>query len=123
MLSFSYEITHIDGTENVWADLLSRWIDPILIQRGIRSVKRRHTYHMDDYDHVHTLQSDSFEIPQLDDIIRVQQQFIHDLPDDAIQNDVGLYVVNNLIWIPPRDIELTTRLMIIGHCGPQGHRG
>nr|CCA26208.1 AlNc14C358G10965 [Albugo laibachii Nc14] len=27
------------------------------------------------------------------------------------------------IWIPPKDVETTTSLMILGHCGAQGHRG
>jgi hypothetical protein len=34
----------------------------------------------------------------------------------------GLWMEGGKIWIPPTDVELTTRLMIVAHCGPKGHR-
>ncbi|GMF16577.1 unnamed protein product [Phytophthora fragariaefolia] len=89
LTGLTYQIEHIDGTANVWADLLSRWRAP-----SEEVVGEEH-----------------------------QAKYRNAAPPAANRGKNGNIVVEDRIWIPSAATELLQRIMVVAHCGSQGHRG
>jgi transposase InsO family protein len=114
LVGFRYTIEHVAGTDNCWADLLSRWATPLAAPLRTLSL--------------HPFNSPMpFDWPSLT-CISASQQLHH--PDED-RKDLKLmdgYFYRNsdehrAVWIPEADTALQTRLLIVGHFGLSGHRG
>lgn len=109
--AYNYTCVHIPGEENVWADLLSRWVPTGTVRRLVS---------------VPVLPSSSspeFEWPSIGDISVIQEQFKAERPEH-LTNCEGLYKnPSGAVWIPDSAADLQLRLCIIAHTGPSGHRG
>jgi hypothetical protein len=68
LLSFQYEIYHIAGELNVWADLLSRWIDKPETIKSLKRSKRVPKFVADQYSHIDPLGAGRMEMPPSDAI-------------------------------------------------------
>ncbi|KAE9009233.1 hypothetical protein PR001_g16486 [Phytophthora rubi] len=93
-----YTIEHIAGIDNVWADLVSRWGQqpaPEATQVSARA----------------------------DEVLRQQTQFKNSLKTSEFTLHDGCILIEGRMWIPSQATELIKRLMVIAHCGSQGHRG
>ncbi|KAE9065928.1 hypothetical protein PF010_g28013 [Phytophthora fragariae] len=67
----------------------------------------------------------SFTWPTLEEIISAQERYVHTVASDFLvkgQSGKGWYH-NKRLWIPSQCNDLRQRLMVIAHCGAQGHRG
>lgn len=128
LVEFDYVIEHIEGPHNVWADLLSRWGQPP-VDIAVRRVRTRsssrptrprppRTAHL-----LRPLDDDGFIWPSFSEIRGVQQQYSTSCPRSAQRKREGVWYINHKLWIPSEASSLTQRLLIIAHCGPQGHRG
>jgi RNase H-like domain found in reverse transcriptase/Reverse transcriptase (RNA-dependent DNA polymerase) len=122
LMSYQYVVNHIPGDENVWADMLSRWGGTVGRPRSIKRVK--HVLLQDEWSAVSALSSSSFEKPSLKSILETQQQHLDDAVVEELKEDEESQVwkIGDRVWIPANDVKMTTRLMVIAHCGPQGHR-
>ena len=72
--AFAYNIEHISGEDNLWADLLSRWAQPrsTVNLKGLRLPKPP------------LKPLDSHEWPTWDTIAQAQQTHIHQYPDQCV---------------------------------------
>ena len=112
---YNYTCVHINGTDNVWADLLGRWSAALpTIQRLV---------------YVPELPSSSaedFEWPTAVDLYKAQQSAPEDARPPALkqENADALYKTEtNAVWIPDEAADMQLRLCVIAHTGPAGHRG
>lgn len=108
----------------MWADMISRWagVTPTTchVKRATtRSARQGATPKRD----VRPLDQDNLVWPTLKGIQRVQQEYKRQLSADAHLDDDGVWRVGSLIRISTNATDLIKRLMIVAHCGPQGHRG
>ena len=89
-----------------------------------RAVKRlKHALTQDEWSVVDAISSEDFERPTHDSIRDVQQRYAQDGVADLEEDPAtGVKMVKGKIWVPASDVDLTTRLLVLGHCGPQGHR-
>lgn len=115
LASFKYTIEHIDGEQNVWADMLSRWgqatAPTVKKEIKIRAMS------------LHPLEEEN-EFPTLEKILQSQQEnkkSIEAWSDTELKE--GLYYKNGKIIIPDEDKQLQLRIMIVAHFGLSGHRG
>ena len=130
LLEYRYEIEHIDGIHNVWADLVSRWGGrSTAISSARRLTSRKRTEHPDQATPspnqaktylTRPLNDPDFVWPTLDEIQREQKG--KSKPRRATTTD-GVVRINNCIWIPEECEALTTRILVIADCGSDGHRG
>lgn len=121
-----YVIEHVSGIENVWADILSRWGSQrqVFIKRmRTRSMRNSETSLSPQLNNIRPLDSEGFEWPKEAHIRQAQEQYKDKAPLECTMDDEGFLTVQGKLWIPVDASELVTRLMIIAHCGPQGHRG
>ncbi|KAJ0408845.1 hypothetical protein P43SY_000741 [Pythium insidiosum] len=122
LTTFRYEIEHVAGEANVWGDLLSRWgasPQQASVVR-VRAVTVLET--------VSPLQAVDFEWPMHSEIVDIQKVALSTFGDDARpgcqwDEETGVYRVGAKVWIPEGEVELQTRLCVIGHAGVSGHRG
>ncbi|KAK1930096.1 Transposon Tf2-9 polyprotein [Phytophthora citrophthora] len=131
LLEYRYTIEHIAGVHNVWADLISRWGGKQQPAARIHSAKRftrskrKHAESVamtkNDMTPLRPLDQNGFVWPTTDEIGSIQA--LHVTPKGAVPGNDDLWRVNGLIWIPSDATELIERLLIIAHCGHNGHRG
>ncbi|OWZ04566.1 hypothetical protein PHMEG_00023512, partial [Phytophthora megakarya] len=117
-----YVIHHIAGESNLWADIISRWGQPIPNAEESLAVKRVTTRSAQTFSELRPLQDDTFAGPTRSEILRVQLQYREDMPGDAVETEDGVEVGGKL-WLPAKAQPLLKRLFVVAHCGPQGHRG
>lgn len=115
---FSYVIEHIPGNQNVFADVLTRWLkgyrsEPRALRRVSRSTIAAQI--------IPSSASATFKWPSWE-MIQDSQSNASSKPKHAVEED-GVIKVDGRIWIPPEDIELQLKVMVVSHCGGQGHRG
>jgi transposase InsO family protein len=180
LMEYRYHIEHIEGTNNVWADMVSRWAGNhdsdvalramVLRKRGRGEEDRTPFSHKKrrrgKEDRILTTQSKrrrgeadrtlptrrkskqtfqataaaaetagrlairpfddpNFSWPTLDEICQVQEQHRHTISSNVLRqgnSGKGWYSKGRL-WIPDGDAALLQRLMVVAHCGAQGHRG
>lgn len=114
---FKYEIEHIPGDENVWADMFSRWAGPKPAVARTSSLKRWETEKQ-----LQLRPLDTVEWPAIDDIVKAQSGRV--APTSHNLDERGVYVDSyRRLWIPDAAGDLLQRLMVIALCGSQGHRG
>lgn len=93
---YNYICIHISGNENVWADLLSRWISTPTISRLI---------------HIPPLPSTNASEFEWPNIISIRQsQDANDKANNLILKNELWHTSTNHIWIPPQDANLQLRL-------------
>ncbi|KAE8903142.1 hypothetical protein PF003_g12674 [Phytophthora fragariae] len=119
---FRYEIHHIAGADNVWADMVSRWAR----MPATTSLRRVTTRDQQQQDRLllRPLDDDDFVWPNLDTIAAAQRKFGDKAELSRLEEgDDGVRRTDSRLWIPAEATNLLRRLYIIAHCGPQGHRG
>ena len=121
MSKYTYVIEHIDGDDNVFADILTRWtkgyrndgyklktICSLLVQSAEQMVPS----------------AEKIEWPNMENFRGSQAQNDGDqkigLKFDAVDR---LWKMNDHVWIPSADKDLQLKLMVVSHCGIMGHRG
>ena len=117
---FMYRIEHVDGDENIMADIMTRWL------RGYRvneKTIKRVAHLLQAIDIVPSPLETKFDWPNASAIANAQKKHISERPIDAIQAEDGTWTVRGLIWIPDSADQLQLRLLIVAHCGNAGHRG
>ena len=133
---FQYPIRHVAGTDNLWDDLLSRWISTPASARSL--VVRAPLPEVPNLDG--EIGRNANSLPSVDVIRGVQLQHVI-LPGDdgpvfpasfelANADQVhrahdGVYAVSHsgALWIPDDAKDLQLRLLVCAHCGEAGHRG
>jgi hypothetical protein len=125
---FNYEIEHISGEENVWADLMTRWGAPtVTADCGIRSVTVRRITKatIPEEMRVRPLQRDEFRWPDLAEIESEQKKWLTEEKFINNKNSDGLIVTKTgRVVIPDRSRDLKIRLCVIAHSGGNsGHLG
>ncbi|KAH9184644.1 hypothetical protein AeNC1_013379, partial [Aphanomyces euteiches] len=118
---FNFTIHHIDGSSNLWADMLSRWhsnwSDPSqLLQCNFKAIRTNPSHVL------RPLEDDSFVWPSTTDIQSSQHQFLETRPSVSVVHE-DTVLVGGLVWTPEHDGNLITRILVISHCGLHGHRG
>lgn len=114
---FSYTIEHVEGENIVFADILTRWTT------GYRT-GRLATNHVCSF----LVQAEQI-VPAAADIdwpslaIIQASQNRHQPPLNSKRNDSGMIKHKSRVWIPPDDLDLKLRLLVISHCGSIGHTG
>jgi hypothetical protein len=129
-------IRFIKGSDNVWADLLTRWgspwlsskrcptiaterVDPVSVEYSVRRISVSSSFLPNMSVH-----SASVSWPCFSDLLASQSQHRHSAPSDLTPDEDGLLRnQNSAVWIPAVDEYLILRLCVIGHMGIGGHRG
>jgi hypothetical protein len=115
MLTYRYEISHISGEDNVWADLLSRWARPT--SAASAAAMKGGGWN----PRIRPLQNQQFEWPTIKEITDMQERS-RQIPDKAVKVEDGMRVTEeSQIWIPTKELQL--RICVIAHSGCAGHRG
>ena len=110
MSMYNYVCFHIKGADNVWADLISRWMPVRLITKLIFIPP------------LLSSSSENFEWQSNREIIKCQEQSIATKPS-YLKMFIEIWRDDkNRIWIPDDLEDLRLRICIIGHTGPAGHR-
>lgn len=116
---FENAIEHIDGSKNVFADILTRWT------KGYRNVNKLGTPRI-----CSLLTTVEQVVPSPEDIVWPSMEVIGSSQRDAVDKPSGLRTgadglmrLKELVWIPECDVELKFKLLIVSHCGSMGHRG
>ena len=117
---YTYVIEHIDGDDNVFADVLTRWtkgyrnegyklktICSLLVQSAEQIVPAAEMIEWPDMENFRGSQA------QDDGDQKIGLEF------DAVDR---IWKMNDRIWIPNADKQLQLKLMVVSHCGIMGHR-
>ena len=115
---FDYAIEHIDGTANVFADLLTRW-------------GRGHRVHITAKPRICSLTSATEQlVPAANEIVwptretlRDAQQRASSTPARGTADVDGLIRLGGRVWVPADDTDMKLRILVASHCGSMGHRG
>ena len=125
---FNYEIEHINGEDNLWADLMTRWGAPIpspeMSKNPAIEVRRIKNATIPEVMRVRPLQREDFKWPNLDEIKSEQQKWLS--KEECINtNSEGLVVTKSgKVLIPEKSADLKIRLCVIAHSGGNsGHLG
>ncbi|KAE9099476.1 hypothetical protein PF007_g15861 [Phytophthora fragariae] len=124
LMNFRYVVEHVPGPANVWADMISRWAGnhtPTVSIKRLKAVRSHTPPETPPVLALRPLDDDHFVWPTLVELREVQAAYSS--PAGAEQDENGLIVLNNRLWIPPDATDLLQRLCIVAHCGAQGHRG
>ncbi|GMF57047.1 unnamed protein product [Phytophthora fragariaefolia] len=117
LIEFKYEIEHIPGDENVWTDMFSRWAGQNPAVARTTSMKRWETEKQPQLRPLAAI-----EWPAIEDVIAAQSGKV--APTSHNLDGRGVYVDSyHRPWVPDTAGDLLQRLMVIAHCGSQGHRG
>jgi transposase InsO family protein len=122
MSAYRYTITHIPGEHNLWADMVSRWGQAGNENTSQVQVRRVTTRSVAEPSILRPLQDSEFVWPTKEDVVRAQRQFQRDVPATAVDRD-GVLCIGDKMWVPGKARELIQRLLVVGHCGTEGHRG
>ncbi|POM62981.1 hypothetical protein PHPALM_27807 [Phytophthora palmivora] len=129
LTGLQYQIEHVDGSINLWADMLSRWGLSSRGEGGVtkcKAITRRRNHDTISTDiqmrRIH-LRAGSFVFPSLHEIQTAQQRHVRTAPPTARRDDYGVLIAGDRLWVPEMEIALLQRLLIVAHCGAQGHRG
>lgn len=120
--AFQYEIVYLEGEQNVWADLLSRFVPETQLEEKLRvddipAIRRALLVP------VSQTKSSSFVWPREDDIRKVQRSAEKKNVKEIECGHDGIWrTKKGTIWIPHDAKEVQARLMVIAHSGAAGHR-
>ena len=126
-----YVIEHVDGDDNLWADMLSRWgcmYQPNTpVKRALRQQRpdRLEGLRYPDRDVGDDLLiPEDHECPKMDTLLAAQRQHRRERPNGLTRGDDGLYRnQTGQVWIPTDAQELKKSLFAVAHQGQAGHRG
>ncbi|GMF18154.1 unnamed protein product [Phytophthora lilii] len=122
MLSeYRYEIEHVKGSNNILADLVSRWLPPS--NSPPVAAKAVRTRVSSSVSRLRPLLDAAFAWPSMDVVLAAQQRFRRAAPATAVVSGGGLLLVEGKVWIPTQAKELLTRILVVAHCGLNAHRG
>lgn len=113
---FNYVIEHIKGEDDVFADILTRWL------RGYRNEKAMLCSVLLQKAEQLVPAADSIVWPDIE-VIRASQTHHPRCEGALLDKADGLWKKGNLIWIPQEDLELHLKIIVFSHCGTVGHRG
>ncbi|KAJ0400435.1 hypothetical protein ATCC90586_006519 [Pythium insidiosum] len=134
LIEYRYSIEHIDGVHNVWADMISRWAGnhiaaPTSVKRVmLRAVRtqgkrKRASPQPTIRAPLRPFSDGEFVWPTVAEIKAAQQQHDQEKPKQTELDPNGLLTIRGCIWVPESDRGLVQRLLVVAHCGAQGHRG
>lgn len=110
---FEFFINHIEGSNNIFADILTRW------SKGYRTTTAKTSM-------VAALYKDI--APTSEDLTAVWineiklHQARHHSPAETEIDDDGIHKYNQRIWVPSGANDLKLRIAVEAHCGERGHR-
>lgn len=116
--AFDYVIEHLPGEQNVWADMVTRWVASsqpgieVKNKSGLKALLQAPI----------RLEKDDLDWPSQAKIVRIQRQFQSEVPPKALRQD-GVWKLEDATWIPRMEKALKQKIMIAGHFGLSGHRG
>jgi hypothetical protein len=121
---FRYEIEHISGEDNLWADLMTRWGAAVRTSESEAYTVRKVTIHVPDSVRVRPMQSADFVWPTVEEIRKKQKKLFRNTEEMTLNKD-GLFInKKGQILVPEEDAELKIRLCVIAHSGGNsGHLG
>ncbi|POM74299.1 LOW QUALITY PROTEIN: Hypothetical protein PHPALM_8773 [Phytophthora palmivora] len=111
-----YHIEHIAGDANVWSDIVSRWH---ILSRSLLFELGRHVVPVEELSALRPMMDAKFVFPTLEDIAEAQSTAGRErarLQVDLLEED-GVLVADGRPW------DLLARILVVAHCGSQGHRG
>ena len=119
---FEYNIEHIDGEANIFADILTRWL------KGYRVEQRAARKAVLAFSVIPQMMPSSDPEKNFwpsQNILRTpKEQHSDSRPEEAILNEeVRLYQIAGKLWIPTEDVDVHLKVLVISHCGIMGHRG
>ncbi|KAE9196662.1 hypothetical protein PF002_g22989 [Phytophthora fragariae] len=123
LMEFRYTIVHIEGTNNLWADLISRWGGSVTATTTVFKRVTRLQARAQRRPLLRPLDQDGFIWPTLTEIASTQAAHATAAPTGCERDDNGVLWCGSTIWIPAVATGLVQRLLIIAHGGAQGHRG
>jgi hypothetical protein len=128
---FDYEINHIEGPRNVWADLLSRWGAPGAAVRRVARVSFR--VGADRVQTENILETFSGEDhppqeswPRMEEVVEAQRRVSAATREELglrMQEGILVAPTGDAVFVPDNPPHLRIRLMLVGHAGAAGHRG
>ncbi|KAF1328445.1 hypothetical protein FI667_g6871, partial [Globisporangium splendens] len=122
LTGYNYSIVHIPGENNVWADIVSRWGRTPENQSSVKKILHVQTRRAVQASTLRPLEDGEFVWPSLADIEASQRRHVKTLARTHAIKDGVIFVVEKP-WIPSADNDLLARLLVVAHCGMQGHRG
>ena len=117
---FDYTIEHIPGTENVFADILTRWLKGYRVE--LKELRRICNITRLAGQILPTTASEKFVWPSWKLIKDAQLRHQEECSAYTKDND-GVYRYNNRIYIPRLEYETQLKLLVVSHSGISGHRG
>lgn len=109
--AYTYTCIHIPGSDNVWTDMITRFLPPFLVQR-IVSIPVLPSF-----------ASDGILWPCPDKILKLQAEHTAFLFVGLSVAEDGLYKTDSgTLWMPDEADDLHLRLLFIAHTGTSGHR-
>ena len=119
---FPYVIEHVDGSRNVFADILTRWLKGY---RAERKKARTMCKLVMNRDIVESPTSGSFIWPTISSFQDCQTRFPPSPEMDKVLwcPEDCLWRRENCIWIPRKAHELQMKVLVVSHCSLGGHRG
>lgn len=117
---FNYVIEHIEGENNVFADIMTRWLRRY--RTDIRSMRKITRAHKPPWQIIPSPSQPNFIWPKWKSIIQAQSGHTPGQNDITKDSD-GVFKLNGRIWIPEEKYDLKLKIMVASHCGQMGHRG
>lgn len=123
LLGLNYTIEHISGEHNLWADIVSRWQPRVTLQVATVRTRRQTPVAVSDLSRLRPLSDADFVFPDIADIIEAQKLSARAAASLPVEEEEGVLTADHKPWIPTAAKDLLARLMVVAHCGAQGHRG
>ncbi|GMF21819.1 unnamed protein product [Phytophthora fragariaefolia] len=124
LMNYHYVIEHVPGPDNLWADMISRWVGnhtPKVTGTRRKAFRRPRPPVIQSVSPLRPLDDDSFVWPTLEELGALQSA--HSPPANAVHTDTELLTIDDRLWAPPEATDFIQRLCIVAHCGAQGYRG
>lgn len=110
---FKFHINHIEGSNIVFADILTRW------SKGYRSVKAQTKLIAALYGDIMPSSTEMKSV-SVEEVGREQRK--HSTPGDAVRDEEIIYLMEGKIWIPSIATNVKLRIEVEAHCGERGHK-
>ena len=117
---FDYVIEHIDGRENVFADILTRWFKGYRKEKGLQL---RTICSLVNTGMQITPSTTDFVWPGMETYRRSQEKSKASTSRLFFDKHERLWKKSERIWIPEDDAELQLKVMAVSLGGEMGHRG
>jgi hypothetical protein len=136
LFSLNFEIFHIAGVDNVWADLLTRWgsgdklvstdltdMEGIDASGRVFLISETHPRYKSLHNLNYSTSEETYEFPSIPELVETQDQCASERSKSTLQFSKvnSLWTVNGKVWIPFSMKQLHIRLLVVAHCGASGH--